>query len=58
MKEKTRSKQVEKHGETAPQKSVVEEKLQAAVQGLRSNPSFALGALVVIYCIVRLVFSV
>jgi hypothetical protein len=58
MKAKTRSKQVEKFSATTPQKSAAEEKLQAAMQRLRSNPSFVVGALVIIYCIVRLVFSV
>jgi hypothetical protein len=58
MKTKTGSKQVEKRGGTAPQKNAAEEKLQAAMQRLRSNPSFVIGALIVAYCIVRLVFSV
>ncbi|MDQ9169863.1 hypothetical protein Q8A64_05500 [Oxalobacteraceae bacterium R-40] len=56
MKTKTRSKQAAKIGEAAPRKSAAEEKLQSTIQRLRSNPSFILGALIIIYCVVRLVF--
>jgi beta-galactosidase/beta-glucuronidase len=58
MKTKTRSKQAEKQRAAASQKSAAEEKLQATIQRLRSHPSFVLGALIIIYCIVRLVFSI
>lgn len=58
MKTKSHSKHAAKQRETAPQKSAAEEKLQTALQRMRANPSFVIGALVIAYCIVRLVFSV
>ncbi len=58
MKTKTRSKQAGNYHDAAPKRSAAEEKLQAAVQRLRANPSVILGALIILYCIVRLVFSI
>jgi hypothetical protein len=57
MKTKTRSKQAVKHSDAVPKKSAAEERLQAIMQRLRSNPSYIVGALIIIYCVLRLVFS-
>lgn len=60
MKTKTRSKQAVKHNEhneAAQKKSAAEERLQAFMQRMRSNPSFVVGALIVIYCVLRLAFA-
>jgi ABC-type phosphate transport system permease subunit len=58
MKNKPRSKAMPDSKALPEKKNGAEEKLQFAVQKLRSNPSIIIGALIVSYCVIRLVFSV